>query len=283
MKHALPISILICLLTIFTSVMGQGTSKTKKPPTGKSAPPKTAPAPAPKPAAPPVAAPTAPPFEPDTSLTYKDFLEQCVTFKKRENVNEVWAVQFWASWNSKSLSDMVRIKQLQTKYKNKPIRFVSVSVDKSTETWVTALQKTKITWEQMRVANETDYDFLKRAFKHNSIPALFLVDKKGGVHRMETTTDLSKELAEEAKKLPDGVYTKPIILPPPPPPAPPPVIEKPKGPDYTGWVIHKVEEGETLYSIAKRYNISITEVQTNNELGSNTIKLGQILKIRQEL
>lgn len=255
MKHALSITFLICLIAVFGTAKAQGEQPT---------------------------APAAPNYVPDTSLTYKDFLEQCVTFKKRENVQELWVVQFWASWSSKSLSDMTRLKQLQTKYKNKPVRFVSISVDKSSAAWTNALTKVKVTWEQLRITNEADYDFLKRAFKHNELPALFLIDKKGGVKRMKMTSDLSAELADEAKKLPDGAYVKPIIAPPPPPP-PAPEPPKPKEPDYTGWIIHKVEQGETLYSIARRYNISVTEIQTNNELTGNTIKIGQILKVRQEL
>jgi LysM repeat protein len=220
---------------------------------------------------------TAPAFTPDTSLTYNDFLQQCVAFKKRDNVQEVWAVQFWASSSSKSLSDMVRLKQMAAKYKNKPVRFISISTDKNLLAWTTAMMQAKVSWEQMRITNEKDYDFIKKAFKHNSVPALFVVYKNGQVKRMDTTSDLGKELSDEAKSLPDGAYKKPIILPDPPKEPP-----KPKVPviDYTGWVVHDVTKGETLYSIAKRYGMSITELQTNNDLTSNFLTVGQKLKVR---
>ncbi|MFN0204417.1 MAG: LysM peptidoglycan-binding domain-containing protein [Bacteroidia bacterium] len=222
----------------------------------------------------------APAFTPDTSLTYNDFLQQCVAFKKRDNVQEVWAVQFWASSSSKSLSDMVRLKQMAVKYKNKPVRFISVSTDKNVAAWNSAMLQAKAPWEQMRISNEKDYDFIKRAFKHNSIPALFVVYKNGQVKRMDTTSDLGKEIADEAKSLPDGAYKKPIILPDPPKEPPKPKFVPI---DYTGWVVHVVTKGETLYSIAQRYNMSITELQTNNDLSNTMINVGQKLKVRGEV
>ncbi|MCB9032646.1 MAG: LysM peptidoglycan-binding domain-containing protein [Chitinophagales bacterium] len=44
---------------------------------------------------------------------------------------------------------------------------------------------------------------------------------------------------------------------------------------------HLVTVGDTLYSISKKYNISVEDLKTINELSSNSIDLGQILKIRK--
>jgi LysM repeat protein len=43
---------------------------------------------------------------------------------------------------------------------------------------------------------------------------------------------------------------------------------------------HTVEQGETLYSISKKYNISIDALKTKNNLADNAISIGQILIIR---
>lgn len=43
---------------------------------------------------------------------------------------------------------------------------------------------------------------------------------------------------------------------------------------------HTVKEGETLYSISKRYEIELNELKTQNGLKSDFIKVGQKLKIR---
>ncbi|MDH7912691.1 LysM peptidoglycan-binding domain-containing protein [Winogradskyella sp. SYSU M77433] len=43
---------------------------------------------------------------------------------------------------------------------------------------------------------------------------------------------------------------------------------------------HVVVKGETLYSLAKRYNLSLEELKQQNNLSSNLIKVGQKLKVR---
>ncbi len=44
-------------------------------------------------------------------------------------------------------------------------------------------------------------------------------------------------------------------------------------------VFHTVVKGDTLYSISKKYNISIEEIIKNNNIKGTNISLGQILKI----
>uniref|UniRef100_UPI0037443AC5 LysM peptidoglycan-binding domain-containing protein n=1 Tax=Yeosuana marina TaxID=1565536 RepID=UPI0037443AC5 len=41
-----------------------------------------------------------------------------------------------------------------------------------------------------------------------------------------------------------------------------------------------VEQGDTLYSISKKYNISLDDLQELNGLTDNTISLGQELRIK---
>ena len=43
--------------------------------------------------------------------------------------------------------------------------------------------------------------------------------------------------------------------------------------------IHLVKKGDTLYSISKKHNISIEKLKEKNNLNSNTLSLGQKLKI----
>jgi len=44
-------------------------------------------------------------------------------------------------------------------------------------------------------------------------------------------------------------------------------------------VVHRVKSGETLFSIAQRYNTSVAAVRQSNKLSGNTIKVGQRLTI----
>ncbi|MBO3116318.1 LysM peptidoglycan-binding domain-containing protein [Winogradskyella sp. DF17] len=42
---------------------------------------------------------------------------------------------------------------------------------------------------------------------------------------------------------------------------------------------HKVQKGETLYSISKMYGLSVETLKSNNNLSSNLIKAGQVLRL----
>ena len=43
---------------------------------------------------------------------------------------------------------------------------------------------------------------------------------------------------------------------------------------------HTVVKGETLYSIAKRYQVTITELQTWNNKSDASVKLGEVLRVQ---
>ncbi len=51
-------------------------------------------------------------------------------------------------------------------------------------------------------------------------------------------------------------------------------------PDMNGFILHKVEDGETFYSISRRYNISIKEIEEMNpDLDLNDIPTETVIKI----
>lgn len=49
--------------------------------------------------------------------------------------------------------------------------------------------------------------------------------------------------------------------------------------DFQKTITHTVQKGDTLYSLSKRYNISIEQIKSSNNLNSNTLSIGQILTI----
>ena len=44
-------------------------------------------------------------------------------------------------------------------------------------------------------------------------------------------------------------------------------------------IIYEVKKGDTLYNIANRYNTTVTDLIKNNNLSSNVLSIGQIIKI----
>lgn len=51
------------------------------------------------------------------------------------------------------------------------------------------------------------------------------------------------------------------------------------GSDNTNYVSYTVKSGDTLYSIASKYNVSVNEIRDINNLSSNNLSIGQQLKI----
>lgn len=57
----------------------------------------------------------------------------------------------------------------------------------------------------------------------------------------------------------------------------------PRKPDKTNNVsrlTHKVEKGDTLYSLSRRYNLSVSELQKLNGMTTTNLQLGQVLIVR---
>ncbi len=62
--------------------------------------------------------------------------------------------------------------------------------------------------------------------------------------------------------------------PTPPAPQPSPTQPQPQA------VFHRVERGDTLFSISRRYGISVAEIKRMNQLTSDQIQIGQVLRIQ---
>lgn len=213
----------------------------------------------------------------DTTLTYRRFRTESLDMSSKDKLEEVWVVTFWASFNGRSMSAVEDISKMASKYKNKPVRFVYISGDRNRKAWLTAMSDRKMTGEHFVVTDTSEYRDLRNRFQHNSLPAIFIYNKEKKVVRQKNVDELSATLSEEAKTLPNHAYgwtpPPPVVIPPPPP------TEEEL---LQGWVYHVVQKGETLYSLSKRYNISVTGLQTVNGLTSTSIYIGQKVKIRPD-
>lgn len=47
------------------------------------------------------------------------------------------------------------------------------------------------------------------------------------------------------------------------------------------FILHEVQPKETMYSIAKKYEVSVDELKSWNELSSNELKIGQQIRINK--
>lgn len=224
------------------------------------------------------------------SLSYGEFLQECINFKKRpaNERQEVWVFHFWASWHGPSQSQIPALSSLLQDYKGKPVRMISVSVDKLSSNWISALRRNNMPWEQVNVTKEADYAFLKRAFKHNSLPALFALDPDGLVRRMPDVKDIRSFLVAVSPRLPNTPYyafpkDQPSASTEPGIPKVDPIIDPvTTGPSDGEWIIHTVAGGETLFSLYRKYGVAVDEIKNLNGLTSNAIQVGQKLKVKRK-
>lgn len=234
-------------------------------------------------------------YSPDVSLTYPVFLDQCINFKDQPQ-KQAWVVFFWASWNSKSLYEISTLQSLHQTYQGKPVRFVSVSVDKIRSKWEKVLKSssTRMPWEHLLIEREDDLNFLKRAFPHKSMPGMFVVKPDGMIHQAINSNELTALLQEATSSLPNkplqvsnthsapsGSSSAPASVPIADNNANPATSSVPPA-SSSSWATHTVKSGETLFSLYRKYQVPVSEIKRVNGLTSNNIRIGQVLKIKRQ-
>lgn len=215
----------------------------------------------------------------DTSMKYSDFLNDCRNFTRNPQ-EEIWVVSFWASFNKESLYLIPSIIETSDRFKNKPVRFIWISTDVRRGSWEGVLNRYNMPGEQLWLPEQDDYNFLKLAFQHNKLPAIFVVEQTGQIRRVKIG-DLNALVDALSKDLPAEPYYKDESL------------AQSNGRDeggsgldefdnmQDGWVAHTVRRGDTLFGISKKYAVSVPEIKKINKLKSSRIDIGQVLKIKQ--
>lgn len=120
-------------------------------------------------------------FKPDLSMDLRQFQEKVLKPK-----NEIWIVDFWASWCRPCIEVLPEIMAIQEKFKDKKVRFISISHDENKVDWMSAIVKFKIPWNQILIPNATSpQPFLDKIFPHKGIPSLFIVTPEGKVKKTD--------------------------------------------------------------------------------------------------
>lgn len=208
-------------------------------------------------------------------MKYEDVYQDLVSYSRQVAAKGegdfVWVVHFWASWQKDSKDQIAELQALATRYKNRPLRIVSISVDKVESEWKRARGQYEMPWVHTRIPGADDYEFLKQAFRHNSLPALFIIDSRAKVRRIRDSRELVTSLV---KAVPESDVSMGSTTSTPPPAIPP---------QATGdWVYHTVQAQETLYSLYRRYGVPVNDIKRINGLTSNNIAIGQRLKIKRQ-
>lgn len=133
-------------------------------------------------------------YSPDFSLKVKDIEDKALKAK-----DEVWVLDFWASWCGPCIQSVPHLKHLQQKYFDKNVRFISISWDKEEVNWMKALYRLQMPWQHIRVAKGEE-DFFNRYFKHGSIPTAFVIQRSGKAKRVSNIDGLEAAIEKALAK-----------------------------------------------------------------------------------
>ena len=128
-------------------------------------------------------------YVPDESLSMKAFEE-----KVRLAKDEIWVVDFWASWCRPCLETIPEMMEIHSQFLGKPVRFISISWDKDQRAWRAMMAKAQMPWQQILIPNIQNVAFLDKYFSHKSIPAIFVVGTDGKIKKAEDTIKLDRLL-----------------------------------------------------------------------------------------
>ena len=87
-------------------------------------------------------------------------------------------VDFWATWCGPCCRELPAFHKLKEEFKDKPICFVSISIDADEAAWRAKIEKDSLDGIQLRVNEE---DTFKKDYKISWIPRFLLIDREGKV------------------------------------------------------------------------------------------------------
>lgn len=87
-------------------------------------------------------------------------------------------IDFWASWCSPCRKESPNMVKLHDKYKDKGFEIYSVSLDKSKDSWITAIKADNLGWTHVSDLKYWNSE-AAREYNVNSVPYTVLIDKEG--------------------------------------------------------------------------------------------------------
>jgi len=116
---------------------------------------------------------------------------------------KVVLVDFWASWCEPCKQELPKLKKLYAQYHPQGLEVVGVSCDNTGEDLLKFLgQNRDAAWPQLFDAANPGWHKLAERFGINSVPTMFLIDRKGIVRTVEARDTYDKLVPELLKEQP---------------------------------------------------------------------------------
>jgi thiol-disulfide isomerase/thioredoxin len=140
------------------------------------------------------------PGSPSPDFSYTDINGKNVSLSDLRG-NYVY-IDVWATWCGPCKGQIPYLKKLVKKFKDKPIKFVSISVDRKKNyiAWKDFVKNHDMTWYQLFADNSWDSDFIKK-YHIESIPHFILLDKQGKIIESDALRPSNATLENELNNL----------------------------------------------------------------------------------
>jgi len=110
---------------------------------------------------------------------------------------KVFLLDFWASWCMPCRSSNKTLVKLYSRYKDKGLEILGVSLDDNRNAWKRAVTRDRISWLQINDSKGWDAPSAAK-WQVDAIPASFLIDKDGNVVAINAE---KKELEDKIRQL----------------------------------------------------------------------------------
>jgi thiol-disulfide isomerase/thioredoxin len=132
--------------------------------------------------------------QPDFSMTMEEFQNRALKSKE-----EVWVVDFWATWCRPCVMAIPHMKELHSTYAPKGVRFISVSWDQNERQWQEGLIRFQMPWQHL-IVTKTEVAWFEKSFPHKGIPTAFVVSRSGKSKRVNDVYTLDKAIDKALAK-----------------------------------------------------------------------------------